>query len=216
MPRRLPQFVLLFVVLARSASALERDDLPKCPAKSRSCIAIDLWLAGDADVAWLETQLRVANDRLGAIGAGVQVVAVHHLPEKDTRIESVAQRTALGQHGAQAPLRWFVVAHLADAADPAAVRKGVTWRNGEAFWIIESTSGMRWVLAHELGHVLGLPHSSEGASIMNKTPRVWPPPWAIGFTAREQPVMRRTLARLLRAHRLVLVGQGAPAHKSPE
>jgi hypothetical protein len=98
----------------------------------------------------------------------------------------------------------MVVRHLADAEDPQAVRKGVTWRKGDAFWIIASQTGMRWVLAHELGHVLGLPHSTEAASIMNKKPRVWPPPWQIGFTPREQPVMRRTLARLVKQKRLQL------------
>lgn len=205
MPRAHLKLCLAAMLLAPAAWALDARALPNCPAKTKTCIAVDLWLAGSPDAGWLQTQLDVANDRLAVIGAGVQVVAVHQLPETAARIETVAQRTALGQHGEQTPLRWFVVAHLADAADPAAVRKGVTWRNGKVFWIIESTSGMRWVLAHELGHVLGLPHSTQPASIMNKTPRLWPPPWQIGFTAREQPVLRRTLARLLRDRRVSLV-----------
>lgn len=193
--------LLLLCLLPARVVALAPADLPAC--RARVCIALDLWVAPNFDdPSWLTTQLEVANERLALIGAGVQVVALHTLPSALGRIDTVAQRHQLGQLGQQAPLRWFVVTHLADAEDPGAVRKGVTWRKGEAFWVIESQTGMRWVLAHELGHVLGLPHSTEATSIMNKTPRLWPPPWQIGFTTRERPVMKRTLSRLLRSHRL--------------
>ena len=197
-------FLLLLCLLPARAHALAPADLPACHA--RTCIALDLWLPADfADPSWLESQLTVANERLAVIGAGVQVALVHTLPPELRQIDTVAQRNQLGHLGQQTPLRWFVVAHLADAADPAAVRKGVTWRNGAAVWVIGSQTGMRWVLAHELGHVLGLPHSTEAASLMNKKPRIWPPPWQIGFAARDQPVMKRTLARMLRTHALQTV-----------
>ena len=199
--------VLCCAFLPTAACALAPADLPACPAKRQNCIALDLWLTSDfIDTSWLETQLEVANDKLATVDAGVQVVAVHTLPTELAQTDTLRQRNQLGRLGAQTPLRWFVVRHLADAEDPSAVRKGVTWRNGEAFWVIGSQTGMRWVLAHELGHVLGLPHSKEAASLMNKSPRVWPPPWQIGFTPREQPVMRRTLARLVQQKRLRLVG----------
>ncbi len=195
--------LLLLVLWPARLHALDPAALPRCQA--RTCLALDLWLPSDfADADWLTTQLEVANDRLAVIQTGVQVAAIHLLPGELGQIDTVAQRNRLGQLGRQTPLRWFVVRHLADAEDPAAIRKGVTWRDGDAFWVIESQTGMRWVLAHELGHVLGLAHSKEAASIMNKTPRVWPPPWQIGFTARERPILQRTLQRLVRAGRLQL------------
>jgi len=47
------------------------------------------------------------------------------------------------------------------------------------------------VLAHELGHFFGLPHSKYPVSIMNKTPRDDPPHAERGFHAKELAIMTR-------------------------
>ena len=57
--------------------------------------------------------------------------------------------------------------------------RGVHWRqrsNIDKRWVILSGIAQSTVMAHELGHFFGLPHSSHRRSIMNKTPRE-DPPW---------------------------------------
>lgn len=196
---------------AAPAAGLVPDQLPTCPPKTRYCLAVEVWLPeGRQDDlrSWLTDQLEAANARLAKLDAAVQVTSIRALAAQDLDVDAVAKRDALGRLGQQTPLRWFVVDHLADNVDKDRARKGVTWRAGKHFWIIEDSHAWRWVLCHELGHVLGLPHSTQAASVMNKTPRAWPPPWRLGFTDRELPKMRATLGQLLKAQRLRLVGAG--------
>jgi len=190
--------------------------LPTCPPAAQTCIALHLIAPAEADVRdWVALQVETANDRLAVIGAAIEVVSVSALPAGRSDLKRVADRDALDPIGGRAPLRWFVVERLVDSGEPGRLRKGVTWRRGGGVYVIVASDAWRWVLAHELGHVLGLGHSREAASIMNKAPRAWPPPWQIGFTARERPVMRRTLARLLRAGTLTVAADRADGNKRP-
>lgn len=205
--------VLAIGLWARPAFGLTPGDLPKCPKAAKTCVAVSLWLPSSQADGWrgfLYDQLDEANDQLAVIGAGVQVTEMHDLPKSDAEVTTLAQRSQLGRRGQQVPLRWFVVDRLNDAGDKERERRGVTCRAGNDFWIIQSkVTDNDWVFAHELGHVLGLPHSTEARSIMNKAlqiKRAWALVVGLVFTDRERPVMRRTLARLLADDKLRTVG----------
>jgi hypothetical protein len=75
----------------------------------------------------------------------------------------------------------FVVSRLANvdapAETPTAQIRGVHWRlrrDRARRWIILSRISPPHVLAHELGHYFGLPHSNEPRSLMNTGPTALP------------------------------------------
>jgi hypothetical protein len=173
----------------------------QCDSAVPHCLPLQLWVGPGVDEGWLKAQIGEANARLQSVGVAVEIVEVKTRPPALARITTTAQRNALLDLGKQTPLRLFVVDHLADADDPKEHIRGVTWRRRDEFAVILWTGANRWVLAHELGHVFGLPHSREHTSIMNKTVRVISPTQLV-YTAREQPIMKRTIARLLATRRL--------------
>jgi hypothetical protein len=132
--------------------------------------------------AWLRPRVAHANRLFGPIGvefivreAGAEDAAFADLRTRD-------QRDALGR-GKTPPgaIHVFVVRRLADVDAPGEVIRGVHWRDrsrsGER-WIILSSIAPKLVLAHELGHYFGLPHSKDGRSLMNKQKGGGRPPWS--------------------------------------
>jgi hypothetical protein len=55
------------------------------------------------------------------------------LPSDELDVRTPRDRNRLGRHGAQTPLRWFVVDRLVDNEDTGKLRRGVTWRTGSDF-----------------------------------------------------------------------------------
>ena len=176
---------------------------PPCDRARKHCIGLKLHVAvGDqgpvATPDWVTRQLAQANRHFAAIDVGFQVAAAAALPADAARIEDARERTQLGRHVAGTVIDVFVTAQLDDIDKKDGVIYGVAWPAGGKKFVIVSTMAWERTLAHELGHVFGLPHSRYAISIMNKTERKEPPLEQRTFHADELAIMRVQLARMLR------------------
>lgn len=190
--------------------------LPACEAGRAHCLGIQLHVAVAADggapvadAAWLAAQLAAANAQFAPLDVGFQVVGSAALPAGAGRIATRGERDAVsGGRLGGAVIHVFVTGRLDDVDQPGAVIRGVTWRaRGSARYVILSTAAPDRVLAHELGHVFGLPHSRHAISIMNKAPRTAPPIEQRRFADPEIAAMRPILLGLLREQRLADLGR---------
>lgn len=183
--------------------------LPACEAARAHCIAIQLHVPvapdrGDALIAhadWLAVQLAEANRHFAPIDAGFQVVGADALPAAAGHVATPADRDAVAEGRLTGKvIHVFITGQLDDVDQPGEVIRGVTWhlRGGDRKYVILSTAAPERVLAHELGHVFGLPHSRYAISIMNKQPRTEPPIEQRTFAEAELAAMRPVLRRLLR------------------
>jgi len=176
---------------------------PACDAARARCIGIKLHVAvgGQGPVAsadWVARQLASANRHFAPLEVAFQITAAEALPEAAARIEDARERTSLAKHVAGTVIDVFVTAQLDDIDKKDGIVYGVTWPTGAKKYVILSTMAWERTLAHELGHVFGLPHSTYPISIMNKTERKAPPPEQRTFHPDELAVMRAQLARLVR------------------
>jgi len=180
--------------------------LPACDAARAHCIGIQLHVtvADSGPVAapdWLTGQLTVANRHFAALDVGFQVVGIDALPASTAHIATPRDRDDLAADrlGSEV-IHAFIVRRLDDVDRDGQIIRGVTWRTrkDERKYIIVSIAAPDRVLAHELGHFFGLPHSTAAISIMNKRQRKQPPIEQRTFTDEEIATMRPVLARLLR------------------
>jgi hypothetical protein len=197
-----------------SAAPADTDSLakaaPACDPKRATCLGLAVHVTVDdagAPIAkpdWLAAQLATANRLYEKLDLGFQIVSVDTLPAAAGRVEDAKKRDSFKPQVTGTVIHVFVTARLDDIDVPGAVIRGVTWRrDANTKFIILSTIAMDRVLAHELGHVFGLSHSTHAISIMNKTERETPPVEQRSFAASEYTAMRARLARLLANKALV-------------
>jgi len=200
----------LFVVLLAASQAHADPDLatltkaaPTCAAARAHCLglAFHIAVADTGPVAtaeWITAQLSAANRHFAPVEVGYQIISVDALPASAARVDDRKERDSFGPQVKGTVIHVFVTGHLDDIDVAGEMAYGVTWRRGSTKFVIISTKAWERTLAHELGHVFGLPHSSFAISIMNKTDRSEPPVEDRTFADEELKLMRPRLRSMLR------------------
>ena len=174
---------------------------PKCPEEAKFCfgIAAHIVVVDDEPVQSPEhfaAHIQEANRLFAPIGVGFEAVSVEAEDAGRADVETRSDRDRLGKDDfSRGVVHVFLVRKLADVDIEGEVIRGVHWRyraDTARRWIILSSIASSLVLAHEMGHFFGLPHSSYKISLMNKKPAPGRPPWPLRtFAPPELKKMQR-------------------------
>jgi hypothetical protein len=149
-----------------------------------------------AEPAFVAERIQRANEIFAPYGVAFVVQREVPLAAQHARLESRADRDALGAQVTRKVIDCFVVESLRDVDDPERMRRGVHWHartRAGAHYVIISTLGGPGVLAHELGHYLGNPeHSQTLGNLMSYT-------WGDGLPVLDADQLGR-LRRSLRGY----------------
>ncbi len=121
------------------------------------------------DDAWIDAQIADANALFVPVGVRFRWQLRKEIPARHAEIHTRADRDALAPLVEKNVIDVFVVAALEDVDEPGRYRKGVAWtsRPSGARFVVLSGEAPRTVLAHELGHIFGNPHTDVPDNLMS-------------------------------------------------
>jgi len=162
------------------------------------------------DQDWVDARIRWANRIFEPASVAFAQEARESLAEEHTDLVSRADRHALSPLIEGTRIHVFVVRSLANVDVDGDFIRGVHWRsrrggagpggNRRHYVILSSIAGPT-VLAHELGHFFGNPHSPTPGNIMSYTRGSGPP----FFDDQQLRRIRRHEERFLRTEELVAI-----------
>jgi hypothetical protein len=121
-----------------------------------------------ADPAWLAGEIDAAQGLFEPFGVRFTRVDGSPLDARMAQVETRADRDALASHVTPHVIDVFVVSSLRDVDDPTRMRRGVHWHAPSgAHYLILVAGAPTTVLAHELGHYFGNPHSRVLDNVMS-------------------------------------------------
>lgn len=124
-----------------------------------------------APEGFVEARVARANAIFAPYRVGFVVVKRLPLKAAHAKLETRADRDALGAYVQKRVIDVFVVESLRDVDEPERMRRGVHWHSSTfpaAHFVILSLLGGPDVMAHELGHYLGNPqHSHTPGNLMS-------------------------------------------------
>ena len=117
---------------------------------------------------WLASQLASAEAVFAPFGVAFAKTAGTSLGAGVARVETRADRDAFAGQAMPHSIDVFVVESLRDVDEPDTMRRGVHWHapSGTHYVILVGTAPPG-VLAHELGHYFGNPHSKVVDNVMS-------------------------------------------------
>ena len=123
-----------------------------------------------ASPAWIDAQLARAGLLYQQLGIHFQRVSLTPIDGAHAHLVTRANRDALAKLRQDRAINVFVVASLKDVDEKDTFRRGVHWRPaaspGKRFIIVSKVAGPT-VLAHELGHYFGNPHTTTLNNLMS-------------------------------------------------
>jgi hypothetical protein len=117
---------------------------------------------------WLAAELDAAQALFTPFGVRFAKTDGAPLDARLAHVETRADRDGFATHMAPHVIDVFVVDSLRDVDDPSQMRRGVHWHAPSgAHYLIVIASAATSVLAHELGHYFGNPHSHVADNVMS-------------------------------------------------